>query len=77
MDPVFWILLAKALVPSLVSLGKPELAGVLNDAIAAFKAGKNIDDAMKEFVARWEAEGEPSFDSIEKARQDIQARIDG
>lgn len=76
MDPSFWIILARAIIPSLLTLGRPHEAAFLNDAIAAVLAGKNIDDIMKAYAASWQADGAPSFDDIATARESIQARMD-
>lgn len=76
MDIQLWLtVILRAVGAGLATQGKTEQAALLNDAASAMRAGKNVDDVMQAVAAQWEAEGEPSFESIAAARQEIQARM--
>jgi hypothetical protein len=70
------MLIGQAVIPLLTNLGKHDQAGLLQDALAAVSAGKNIDDIMAAAAKSWKENGEPTFDEIAAAREAIQARMD-
>jgi hypothetical protein len=71
-----WVRIAlKLLTGYLVKDGKTEQASMITDALAAIKAGREVDDIMDTAADKWETEGEPSIAEIAEARQEIQARI--
>jgi hypothetical protein len=73
MDIQVWlIVLTRAVAGVLAANGKNQQAAYLNDALAAVKAGKNVDHIMRQHAERWEQNGEPSFDEIAQDRQRIQ-----
>lgn len=77
MDYLLWIrVIASLTATTLAAQGKTVQAGVLTDALAALRAGKNVDDILREAAARWEAAGEPTIDELVATRKEIQARID-
>lgn len=77
MDYLLWIKVIASLTAStLAAQGKTTQAGVLTDALAALRAGKNVDDILREAAERWELAGEPSIDELAATRKEIQARID-
>jgi hypothetical protein len=75
--PQLWLLLLTRVASGvLITQGRPELGGLLNDLASAAKQGKNVDDILAQVAAKWEAEGPPSFEDIATHRQSIQARMD-
>lgn len=69
------IILTRAVSGTLLVQGKIDQAQLLNDMASAASAGRNVDDIMAEYAAKWQTEGEPSFDDIAAARQRIQERL--
>jgi hypothetical protein len=68
--------LAQLTATTLTAQGKTDQAGFLTDTLAALRAGKNVDDILRDAAERWEASGEPSVDDLVTTRKNIQARID-
>lgn len=61
---------------SLEEQGRAEQAALITDAVAAVKAGKNVDTTMQAYADAWSAAGAPpSVESIAEARKEIQAAI--
>jgi hypothetical protein len=76
MDIALWItVLGRSLVGVLAAGGKNQQAELLNDALSALREGRNVDDLMRKYAEDWEANGEPSFESIAATRQSIQDRM--
>lgn len=76
MDIKLWLtVILRAVGAGLATQGKPELGGLLNDAASGLRAGQNVDDIMQKVADKWEVDGEPSFDEISAARQEIQSRV--
>lgn len=75
LDLSFFIILARILAPMLAQSGKSWQAQLLNEAVLAVSAGKNVDDIMHKLAQKWQELGEPSWDEIEAARRAIQARM--
>lgn len=69
------IILTRAVAGGLVTQGRTEQAQLLSDMAAAASAGRNVDDIMAEYAAKWQSDGEPSFEDIAAARQQIQERL--
>lgn len=76
MNVTTWlVVLTRAIAGALITQGKTDQAGLLNDLASAASAGRNVDDIMAEYAAKWQTEGEPSFEDIAAARQRIQERL--
>lgn len=67
--------LAQLTATTLAAQGKSQQAGFLTDTLAALKAGKNVDDVLRQAAERWEANGEPTVDELVATRKEIQARV--
>ena len=72
---ILFSVLTRAVAGILLTQGKTDQAALLNDAAAAVGAGKNVDDIMRRYAQDWDANGEPSFESIAQTRQSIQERM--
>lgn len=67
--------MGRSLVTMLAERGKFDQAAVLTDALAAVRAGKNIDAALGRLADAWATLGEPPLSEITAARIDIQAQM--
>lgn len=68
-------ILLNVFVGTLREQGKTAQADLVQDGLAAFNAGKNVDAAMLAAAQQWAANGAPSIDEIEAARKSIQAQL--
>jgi hypothetical protein len=71
---LLFFVLGRSLVTVLAERGKFDQAAVVTDALAAVKAGRNIDAALAVLAEQW-AQGEPPLAAISEARMAIQAQM--
>jgi hypothetical protein len=73
--PTWATILLQILAGAAKEQGKHDQAAIINNALTAVQAGRDVDATMQKFAEEWQALGAPSVATIKASRKAIQAAI--